>query len=718
MKKKMIALLLAICMISGEEGMMLQTSAADVSEIETSTEFPGESATPSVDSAEGGDGIQESVQPEESADIGFESRKEDFESFIEKNNANQEEETQEDLSKTDNEMQEEQTEENILTEGSETKKPVDVNSREDKEKLEVETQTAREEGEIEQSKSQEKDLSESGKEINLPRPEGMEIQEVIRSAGNYYEQESNNSISEANGISLGTTVYGSLTDNDREDYYKVTLPSAGALKLHLRSNDLACVWVSISFDESGKNGVFWNDLQWNENLKLLDKKMSAYLEPGTYYIKIYEDEYEDTYVGNYTCEVQFSSSGANDGEPNNSFDKAKSINMGDTITGQISCNDRRDYYKITVGTVGKVTLNMTSYMENYKISLCDGEQKEIWYDSYNSWDENTGMRQDTDELYLEQGIYYIIVEDNGGYYYHDGIYKLNLSFISSATSFTGDDNSAVNAKPITWNKTYKGQISINDEYDTYKFALAKGRNIPISFNSNMRKYKIKMYDAAGKTVWEQEPSYYSGWDESSKSRKDSYTVTLSAGIYYMEVSGRSDWTGIYSFSLSAGELTSLKLDKKSVKLVKGKKYQLTPAMEPVNCKVTWKSDNPKVASVKSGKVTAKGYGQATITCRAQDGSNKTASCKVTVVPAKAKISSVKSGKSYRRIKIKSQSGITGFEVYTKTKRSSWKLYKTVKGSKNKSLKVKNKYYSTHSFRVRAYKTVGSKKYYGAYSKTL
>lgn len=186
----------------------------------------------------------------------------------------------------------------------------------------------------------------------------------------------------------------------------------------------------------------------------------------------------------------------------------------------------------------------------------------------------------------------------------------------------------------------------------------------------------------------------------------------------MEVSGRSDWTGIYSFSLSAGELTSLKLDKKSLKLVKGKKYQLTPAMEPVNCKVTWKSDNPKVASVKSGKITAKGYGQATITCRAQDGSNKTASCKVTVVPAKAKISSSKSGKSYRKIKIKSQSGVTGFEVYTKTKRSSWKLYKTVKGSKNKSLKVKNKYYNSHSFRVRAYKQVGSKKYYGAYSKTL
>lgn len=186
----------------------------------------------------------------------------------------------------------------------------------------------------------------------------------------------------------------------------------------------------------------------------------------------------------------------------------------------------------------------------------------------------------------------------------------------------------------------------------------------------------------------------------------------------MEVSSYGDWTGTYSFNLSSGEITSLKLNKKSVKLVKGKRYQLTPLTEPVTCPVTWKTSNSKVASVKSGNITAKGYGLATITCYAQDDSNKSVSCKVTVVPAKASISSAKSGKSYRKIKIKSQSGVTGFEVYSKTKRGSWKLYKTIKGSKNKSLKVKNKYYNSHSFKVRAYKKVGSKKYYGAFSKSL
>lgn len=555
---------------------------------------------------------------------------------------------------------------------------------------------------------------ETMEEVNLSEREEMDAQDNIRGAGNYYEQEPNDSISQANLISSGTTISGFLADNDKDDYFKITLPTAGALKLHLTSNDLDYVGVKISFDETEKNYVYWDSLKWNENLKLMDKNLVAYLEPGTYYISIYK-RYDCT--GTYTCEVGFTSSYTNDGEPNNSFEEAASLGMGATVTGQISCNDEADFYKINVGAVGKVTLNMTSYMGYYGIILYDGAQKEIWKETNIQWDETSKMRQDTYGLYLEPGVYYVKVQ-SGSYRIYDGIYKMALGFMATATSFTGDDNSAVNAKPITWNKTYTGQISENDSYDTYTFALTQNRNIPITFTSNMREYKIKMYDSAGRTVWEQEPSYYSGWDESSKSRKDSYTVTLSAGKYYMEVSGEDDWTGTYSFNLSSGEITSLKLNKKSVKLVKGKKYQLTPMTEPVNCKVTWKTSNSKVAAVSSGNVTAKGYGQATITCYAQDGSNKSASCTVTVVPAKASISSTKSGKSYRKIKIKSQSGVTGFEVYSKTKRGSWKLYKTIKGSRNKSLKVKNKYYSSHSFKVRAYKKVGSKKYYGAFSKSL
>ncbi|MFD0826380.1 Ig-like domain-containing protein [Neobacillus sp. M.A.Huq-85] len=77
----------------------------------------------------------------------------------------------------------------------------------------------------------------------------------------------------------------------------------------------------------------------------------------------------------------------------------------------------------------------------------------------------------------------------------------------------------------------------------------------------------------------------------------------------------------------------VKLNKKSLSLkVRGKstlKATITPS-NATNKGVTWSSSNKKVATVsKSGVVTAKGKGTATITVKTKDGSYK-AKCKVTV----------------------------------------------------------------------------------------
>lgn len=659
MKKRIIAVLLAVAVAAGGEGTLAQ-AASDPIEMEEYTE---------------------TAEPTREA-ISGELAESDFE----------------DLEIVEPEEEKEQ-------DGSELEQQGKVLQETSGEAAADEPMDAEAEG-IRQANPEGKEKAEGN--LGLP---GMEVQETVK--GGWKD-----GLSEARPVALGDTVSDMFTDNRIANYYKVTLPSAGSLTLHMRSTEVPCFSYAICYDETGENYVYEDDIWWNQNLKLLDFKDPIYLEPGTYYICLTGRgnlDWGDYYTGSYTCGFQFISSGTNDGEPNNSFEQAKSLGLGVAVTGQISWNDKEDYYRVALGSAGKLTLNMASYMGRYDIAIYDSEQKRIW-NTYEYLDENATMRQDAYGLYLEEGIYYILIykdSDKG-----TGVYKLSASFVSSQTTFSGDDNSAVNARPIGFGSTYKGQLSLNDDYDTYKFSVAAGRNIPVSFRSNMRTYTIKVYDAAGKSVWTQDPDYYSGWSESSNSRKDSYTVTLSAGTYYMEVSRRSDWTGTYEFSLGNGELTSLKLSKKSLKLVKGDKYQLTALMEPVNCAVTWKSGNSKVVSVKSGKVTAKGYGQASVTCYAQDGSKKQASCKVTVVPAKAKVSSIKNIKSGKKINIKSQSGVTGYEVQAKTKRGSWKKYKTIKGSKNKSFKVSRKYYDTHTFRIRAYKQIGKKRYEGAFSKTF
>jgi hypothetical protein len=66
-----------------------------------------------------------------------------------------------------------------------------------------------------------------------------------------------------------------------------------------------------------------------------------------------------------------------------------------------------------------------------------------------------------------------------------------------------------------------------------------------------------------------------------------------------------------------------------------------------------------------------------------------------------------------------QSGVTGYVVQKyDSKNKAWKTYKTITSNTN-SITVSNlKTMTGYKFRVRSYKTISSKKYYGSYSTTL
>lgn len=82
------------------------------------------------------------------------------------------------------------------------------------------------------------------------------------------------------------------------------------------------------------------------------------------------------------------------------------------------------------------------------------------------------------------------------------------------------------------------------------------------------------------------------------------------------------------------KVTSLSLQRRTLKLSVGKAYTLKATIKPTdatNKSLTWTSSNTKVATVKNGRVTAKAPGTAIITVKTRDGSNKRYTCKVTVV---------------------------------------------------------------------------------------
>ena len=135
-------------------------------------------------------------------------------------------------------------------------------------------------------------------------------------------------------------------------------------------------------------------------------------------------------------------------------------------------------------------------------------------------------------------------------------------------------------------------------------------------------------------------------------------------------------------------------------------------------KITYKSSNTKVATVNSkGKVKIKGTGKVTISITAKETSAyKKQTKKVTIyaVPGKRDIKKLSSGKKKLTVQWKKDNRSDGYQVqYSTDKKFKKNVKNVVIGKKQtiKKLKTGKKYY----VRIRSYKKISGKKYYGTWS---
>ncbi len=137
-------------------------------------------------------------------------------------------------------------------------------------------------------------------------------------------------------------------------------------------------------------------------------------------------------------------------------------------------------------------------------------------------------------------------------------------------------------------------------------------------------------------------------------------------------------------------------------------------------KLTYKSSNSKILSVNAkGKVTVKGYGPAYITIRASKRGSYIATVlrfKLTAVPRRGKVLIAEQKNGAVRFQWKPEKTADGYEyafAYNKkfSSQSRKKTSKTGLLLKNYKTGTKRMY-----FKVRTYKKVGKKTYYGSWSK--
>ena len=245
----------------------------------------------------------------------------------------------------------------------------------------------------------------------------------------------------------------------------------------------------------------------------------------------------------------------------------------------------------------KISWNKSNGAEKYR----------IYYKGSKGW---TRMVDTTSTSYIDKDV-------SSGKNYTYTVRCIN----SSATKFTsGYDSKGKSVKYISAPKITKAE-SVDG-------------GVKISWNKSNGAEKYRVYYKSRKGWTRMVDTTSTSYIDKDVSSGKTYTYTVRC----INSSANKFTSGYDSkgVTVTTSVKPSVKLDKTSLTLTKGKTYMLKTTVTGTNKAVSWSSSNSSVASVdKNGKVTAKTKGTATITAKV-DGVS--ASCKVTVnEPAKTTI---------------------------------------------------------------------------------
>ncbi|MCH5353957.1 MAG: S-layer homology domain-containing protein [Acutalibacter sp.] len=374
---------------------------------------------------------------------------------------------------------------------------------------------------------------------------------VSASAATVTERESNDTFAEAQSITLGDTISGSISVKGDVDNYTFTLRESGKVTIDVTA--YMEHYSVLLFDEEGTRLWYDDYNSWNASVGFQNDKYDLFLEKGTYYWQVkgsYRYNYSSEYTGTYTIGTSFTSAQATESEPNNSIAQANSITLGSQIRGVIAENGDHDFYKFTLTSSGKVSLDFTAYMQYYSLLLFDGSGNSLWVSAGKEWNSTVGFRNDKYDLYMEIGTYYLQVKGSSSSSFgsrYPGFYTIGTSFTSAAATEIEPNNSAAQANAVNLGDSIRGVAAINRDYDFYRVTLTGADKVFAEITSYMPSYNLYLFDEAGKEVWH---TSNNKWNESTGYVQNTHTVSLEAGTYYFRVSSYySDQSGSYTLKI-------------------------------------------------------------------------------------------------------------------------------------------------------------------------
>ena len=167
-------------------------------------------------------------------------------------------------------------------------------------------------------------------------------------------------------------------------------------------------------------------------------------------------------------------------EAGSDIDNATSISLNTKYTGALSDNNDADFYKITLNEAGLFNIKGIFRTSHVRWTIYDDFGSEL--SSNGDHRDNLSQRGTFDNSwYLTKGTYYVSIARDG--YGTTGAYSFTLTHKSANESFVedqgGSNNNSDDANQIALNKTYKGQLALNDHVDWYKFNVPKTETVKV-----------------------------------------------------------------------------------------------------------------------------------------------------------------------------------------------------------------------------------------------
>jgi len=353
---------------------------------------------------------------------------------------------------------------------------------------------------------------------------------------------------EAKPISLNSPVIDNLPSSGAVKYYKVELSAPGKVNLSFNHTNLerTSVFWKVTMFNSVENEVLYFESTGNNTE---GKSMNAYLDKGTYYVRVKDEGYWHSDADYTLCVNYTENQGEYEIEPNKDRESATEISVNKPVIGNLRVEGDTDFYKFTISKPGKVNLsfnhtNLERSSVFWKVTMFDSVENEVLY--FESTGNDTAGK--SMNAYLDKGTYYVRVKDEG--YWHSNVdYTLCVDYKENEGEYEIEPNGGRdNATLIEVDEPVTGNLRTSSDVDYYKFVMPDSGKVYLGFNHpNLERssvyWRIYLYDTNDNKLYQLNSK---GTDTVGKSDE----IKIEKGTYYVKVEYEGYWFSNADYILS------------------------------------------------------------------------------------------------------------------------------------------------------------------------